>query len=106
MASYTRLGLWLNVDINNSTNVRFRAVGKREKGDTSDYPLIITTTTASDIKVEDEYFELSVDADQLLIAEILTNNLVPYVQIQVQTGTVGATAGQIDAADVTFSNTQ
>lgn len=104
MTNFNRLGLYLNLDINSSLNARFRALGKRAKNDAEVYTLPIKTVSASDVKVESEYVEFNVDADQRMILTIATEGVVPFIQIQVQAGTVGVTPGQIDNAYVEFSN--
>jgi hypothetical protein len=100
------VGLWLNVDINNSLNARVRALAQKTKtGGTGDeYVMPIRVVTASDVKVEPEYIEFNNDADQLMILAVGTDRLIPFIQFQVQAGTVGATAGQIDTAHVSFDN--
>lgn len=104
MTNFTRLGLYLNLDINNTANARVRALAKLGKNDISSFLLPIKMVGASDVKVEGEYFEFNIDADQLMVLGMETEGLVPYVQLQVMAGTVGVTPGQIDAADIQFSN--
>lgn len=103
---HNRIGIWLNVDINDSQNVRLRALAKLGQNAANEYNLLIKNVSASSVAVESEFFEFNVDADQLAVLEVVTNGLVPFVQFQVQAGTVGASAGQIDEADYTLSNTQ
>jgi len=104
MSQHTRCAVWLNVDINDSNNVRVRAIPKLAKNATLEYNLPIRTVGASDVKVEREYYEFNVDADQQVLLEVQTKGLVPYVQFQAQVGTAGATPAQIDNADITFSS--
>lgn len=104
LTQYTRIAIWLNVDINDSLNVRFRALGKLAENDTNEFSLPIKTVTSTQVTIEEEFVELGVDADQLIIFEVLTNGLVPFVQFQVSAGTVGASPGEIDEAFVTFSD--
>lgn len=101
MGGYNMIAVWVTLDINDSVNARVRVLAKHESGGTEEYTLPIETISASDVKVEAAYFEFNVDADQLMCIPIEIRNVVPYVQVQVQTGTVGTTAGQIDAAYVT-----
>lgn len=100
---YARIGLYARLDINDSLNARIRAIAMRGQADTVDYTFPISTVGTSDVKIEAEYLEFNTDADQNMIFEIITNGIAPYVQIQVQAGTVGATAGQIDEADYFLS---
>lgn len=101
MAGFSRLGLYLTVDINDSVDVRVRALAKHTSAGAEEYPLPIETVSASDVKIEPKYIEFNTDADQLILLEIETNRIIPVCQIQIQAGTVGATAGQIDAAYIT-----
>ena len=94
-----QIGFFLTVDINDSLNARIRAVGLRHDADTVDYPLPIKTVGTSSVTLEPELFEFNVDADQNLVLDVVTDDIVPYVQMQIMAGTVGGTAGQIDAAD-------
>lgn len=104
MSKYKRCMVWLNIDINDSQNVRVRAVGKLSKNAANEYNLPIKTTSSSQVTIQDEFMEFNDDADQKVLLEIVTNGLIPFVQLQVEAGTVGASAGQIDEADITFSN--
>lgn len=95
------IGLWVNLDINLSNNARIRLIAKHVDAGTDEYVLSIHTIGASDVKVEDEYIEFNVDADQKALLVWDLDGVVPYVQFQVQAGTVGGTAGQIDSSYVT-----
>lgn len=95
-------GLWLNVDINDANNPRIRLLAKHTESHADEFSLPIHTVGTSDVKVEDEYLELNVDADQKLMVSWELDRLVPFVQVQVMAGVAGATPGQIDAALVTM----
>lgn len=95
------LGLFVELDINGSANARVRVLAKHTSAGTNEYVLPIRTVGASDVKVEDEYMEFNVDADQSMLLSWDLDGLVPYVQFQVMAGAVGAPAGQIDSAVVT-----
>jgi len=101
VAGARRAGLWLTLDINDSTDARVRCLAKHENAGAEEYTLSIRTVGASDVKLEPEYFEFNVDEDRLMLLSVELDGLVPYVQFQVQAGVVGATAGQIDAAYLT-----
>lgn len=103
VVGYTHLGVWVEVDINDSTNVRIRALAKHTQGGSEEYELPILSVGASDIQVEDAYFEFGDDADQKKLLKICTDNIIPFVQLQVQTGVAGASAGQIDTCYITRS---
>jgi hypothetical protein len=98
MQGYRYVGLYLQVDINNSANVRIRLLAKTANAGTVEYPLELKTVGTSDVKVEDHYFELNVDVDQNIMLTWSIDNIIPWGQFQVMAGTVGATAGQIDSA--------
>jgi|TARA_R100001530_G_scaffold10633_1_gene10452 hypothetical protein len=103
MTTSTRCAIWLGIDINNSNNARVRALPLLAKNSGTDYSLPIRTVGSSDVKVEEEFYEFAVDQDQEILLEIRTRGLVPYLQFEVQAGTVGAPAGEISTADVTLS---
>lgn len=96
------VSLWLNVDINDTLNPQIRLLAKHTSAGTDEYSLPIATVGASDIKVEVEYIELNVDADQKVTLSWEIARSLPYVQFQIKAGTAGATAGQIDSAYITY----
>lgn len=95
---YEKGAIWLNVDINNSLNVRVQVIAKMGS---TEYYLPIETVSATDIKIEPEYIELNQDLDQKIIFEFRTNGLIPSIQIKVYAGTLGLAAGQILEAHLT-----
>ena len=101
MRGYTRLGVFLTLDINDTTDARIRALGKHTNAGTEEYVLPIKIVSAAQIAVTPEYIEFSTDADNLYILIIETQGVIPFIQLQIQAGTVGASAGQIDALYVT-----
>lgn len=88
------VALWLNIDINNTENVRLRILAKHTEGG-SGYILPLKTETATIVTVEDEYFEFTTDEDARRVISFTLDRVIPFVQVQIQAGTVGATAGQI-----------
>ena len=90
--------LYARVDINTSTNVRVRFLAKHASAHADEFVLPIRTVSASDVKVEDEYLEFNVDADQNMILSADLDGCVLYGQWQVQAGALGDTAAQIDDA--------
>lgn len=92
------LGVWINLDINDTLNARMRALAKHESGGMDEYFLPIRTISAADVKVEDEYVEFANDIDQKMLLEVGLDNIIPFVQMQVQAGVVGASAGRIVSA--------
>lgn len=96
------IGLYLTLDINDSLNARVRLVTLHTSGGT-EHVIPIRSVGTSDIAVEDEYIEFEDDADQSMMLPFEIYAVCPCVKFQVQAGTVGASAGQIDAANVTTS---
>jgi hypothetical protein len=103
MRGYTKLGVWAVVDINDSENFRIRALGKHTSAGATEYVLPIRMVRSDVVDVDDEYFEFANDSDQNVFLEVDTTNLIHYVQLQIQAGVVGSTAGQIDNLTITKS---
>lgn len=99
---YRYITFWLTVDINNSNDQRIRAIAKHTASGSEEYSLVIKTVSASDVKIEEEYLEFNVDADQLVAVTFELGNTTPYVQLQAQVGTLGATAADLDAVYYTL----
>lgn len=106
MTAYRRMAIWPRLDINSSLNVRIRALPQRWKGDNQDgvNTSPITDVSLAGVGVNPEFFEFETDSDQCTLIEFETKGLVPWMQLQVQAGTVGATAGQITSCYLTKSN--
>jgi len=104
MEDFARLGAYLKIDINDTTDARIRAVCKTHRNDDTEYVLPIRNVTASAVQIEDEYIEFTDDADQNVVLEVETKGLVPYIQLQIEAGDPGATEGQITKATVIQSN--
>lgn len=94
------VGLYAELDINDSVNARVRLLAKHTSAGTNEYVLPIRTVNSSNVKIEDEYYEFNDDADQSVLCSWELEGVVLYAQFQVQAGTVGGTAGQIDSAVV------
>lgn len=92
--------LWLDVDINLSENVRIRVLGKQSRGASNEFNLPIQSPYADNVAVDDQYFELAVDADQKVVLEITLNKSIQYIQVQVQDS--NNSTGQIESASVSF----
>lgn len=95
-----RLALWAQIDINDSTDVRFRLRARLTTAGT-EYVLPIRTVSPGVVAIEDEYVELTDDADQNIVISWDLDGLAAYVLVETMAGAVGAAAGQIDAASVT-----
>jgi len=101
MRGYTTLGLYLNLTINNSQDVQIKIVGRTSSTDVVEYLLpVYAVTVANKIEYYPTYFELGSDIDQNLIIQANTNNLIPFVDIYMQVGTLGATAAVVNNAYV------
>ena len=94
--SYNCVNFLIDLDINNSTDVRFRCISNIPQNPTVDYTFLIYNVKAGVIEVSMEYAELASDIDQQIVLEYQTHGL-PTAQLQVQTGTVGVTAGIINS---------
>lgn len=101
MNGFNCIGLWVTLDINSTNDPRIRAIAKLDTAGSKEYILQIETVGTSAVSIENKYYEWNVDADTETMLMIDTKGLVPKVQLQVQCGTVGATAGQIDYCEVT-----
>jgi len=96
------LVLWLNLDINNSLNARITVLLRNATGGSNFLPPNCAFS-ATDIKVTaPAYWEFDTDADQLVAIPVPLDYGVLYAQVQVQAGTVGATAGHFDTAQYTL----
>lgn len=93
---YTELYLYINLDINDSLNVRIRALGQMTV-DGDGYVLPIEAVSSTEIKVTSQYIEFDVDADQKMILRVDVG-AIPFVSIEVQAGTAGASPGAIVSA--------
>jgi hypothetical protein len=95
---FNKIGLWVTLDINNSLDARIRALAKHTSAGTDEYTFPILTPTASQVNIEAEFIEFTQDADQKMLIKVECDNVVPYVQFQIQAGTAGATPGTIAAS--------
>lgn len=89
--------LWADVDINSSQNIRIRVVGMMSEAGTAYEPSVAGAFSSGVALVDKGYYEINADADQKIVLRVPLNKMFPFAQIQVQAGTVGATAGQIDS---------
>jgi hypothetical protein len=101
MRGYNTLAVWATLDINNTNNPRIRALAKLDSAGTKEYNIVIKSVGASDVKIESNYIEWNVDADMETLIQFETDGLIPYIQLQIQCGTVGVAAGQIDYLEIT-----
>lgn len=97
---FTSIAVFLKIDINDSLNVQLQAIGRTKETATDDYllPIKSVSLSAGLVKLKAGIFEFDSDTNQLIIIEVETGNLIPFIQLQIKAGTVGASAGQIDDA--------
>lgn len=98
---YTFLAVWIYVDVNDSQNVRIRALAKHTAAGADEYSFPIKATDTSgtpyNVKIEGDYCELNVDADQRILLIYPLYNCVPYIQMRVMAEVAGATPGTVTA---------
>ena len=93
---YEDIGLWIKVTINNSQDVELRTQAKHESGGSDEYEMMTETITAG-LETEDPIvYELNRDQDQDVYFHVPLRGEIPYLQVQVKAGTVGATGATID----------
>lgn len=106
LQGYTKIGLWLNIDINDAQNLRVRVLLKHTSAGANEYPLPITSVDVTgppfSLRVQGEYVEFDVDADQLMAMNFDVYNWAPFVQFRVMAEVAGATPAQILDAAVTY----
>jgi hypothetical protein len=95
MEDYDEVIVYAEISINDSEDIRFRAVAQIEESPSTDFTFITETITGDKILGNPEYIELAKDQDDNIVLKIATHG-IRYIQLQVQAGTVGATAGDID----------
>lgn len=107
VAGFTRITLWLSLDINDGADMRVRCMGKHTSGGTG-YNLPIYNPSVAgapgtyNILTEAEYVEFNVDADGLYNLTWDVNNTYPFVYFEIMAGTVGADECAVSLAHVTY----
>lgn len=96
---YKSLLVWTSLTHYASSNCRVKALAKHATSGADEYELPIKTVSTSDVKVNSLYYELDSDATQKMLLDF-DITAVPYVQLQIQAGTVGTT-GDVIAASIT-----
>jgi len=86
---YDKLGLYIDLDVNDSSTNTLRILPIKESDGTDEYEPLTAT----------DYVYTLGDTDKKIFIPFDTDNRIPFIQIQVKAGTVGTTAGQIDAAE-------
>ncbi len=94
-----KIVLYVTLDVNNSLNVRIRP-NFRLTTSGSNYLPALEVISATETKIQDNYFELDNDADQRQIIEIPLDGCVPFVKLSAWAGTVGVAAGSITSLEI------
>ena len=102
-AGVTHLGVWLDVDANDSKDMEIRALFKHTIAGADEYAGMIRVLSASFVSIQAGYLELETDVDQKLILSIPLDGVVPFVQLQIQALTAGGSPGRIVTAYTTKS---
>lgn len=99
-AGYNWLYVFLSITINDSSDVRIKALGKIEPSGAMETTLDHSQFSGTNCSVgaADDYLELDADANQVIALRIRLDNAVPYVQLQVAAGTAGASPAVISTA--------
>ena len=99
--SYNNVGVYLDIDINDAENARFRVLARHESSGTNyNFPIIDPKT--STVGLNPEYFEFTTDADQAMVVGIDTQNVVNYIQVQIMcTSLTGASYGTVKSGYLT-----
>jgi hypothetical protein len=92
---HDRISLWLNIDINDTVDTRIRLLAKHTRGGADEYTFPIETVSDSVITIKAEYIEFATDVDGKRVISFNLDQIIPFIQVQIQAGTVGASAGQI-----------
>jgi len=105
---YSRIGLWLNVAVNNSTNMRIKCLAKHTSAGSNEYafPLTLVDVTGTPFfnRVQAEYTQLDNNASQMILLTYQLENLISYCQFQIQVEAVGTpTAAQVLDCVVTYA---
>ena len=92
---HARISLWFDIDINDTTDARVRILAKHTRGGVDEYTFPIETVSDSVVSVEDEYVEFADDEDGKRVISFDLDEIIRFVQVQIQAGKLGAPAGQI-----------
>ncbi len=98
------IALWVELTINDSTDVRVRAVGLHATGGV-EYTIPTETDTANVVTLEASYYEFNVDADQNQILSWQPAGLFPIIKFQIQAGVLGVNPADFETAIVTTGAT-
>lgn len=89
-----RAVFYIDITHTNSANVRIKFLAKTASGGTG-YSFVDITPAAGVNAVDEQYFELNTDATQSIMLELLLNEDVAFLGVNIEAGTVGATADTV-----------
>jgi len=95
---YNAIKLWLTVDFSDSAGFRFRLLEKHESAGVEEYIPVEIAVTGGVRLATQSYWELATNADQLVTLAYDTDGATPYLQLQIQVGTIGLGTAQLDSA--------
>lgn len=105
VGGYTRVSLWLNVDVNQMTGFRFACYGRHTTGG-SNYSMPIYNPSVGappySILADGEEVILARDADQLIVLTWDIANTFPFIQFGFAATVDGGDNGQLLSAHVTY----
>lgn len=95
------LALWIDLDINSSSDVQIRVLGYEDSTSVTPYVLTAATVGETSIAMIDQAYTLGTE-DKKFIVPVVLPQTVPYCQLQVKAGTVGATGADIESLKVSY----
>lgn len=99
-AGYSTVGLWVKNTPQSSSQIQFKALAKHTFGGTEEYDLPIQIVSSTKIDITPEVNQIS-EGNSLYILKVSTDNIVPYIQFQVQAVVTGSLVGTVDSCTVT-----
>lgn len=97
----TSIGVWLDVVINDSTEILIRPVCYPSERSDNGYSVPTMEIYTGINHVYPKQYLLEEASDQKLTFQITTAKIIPYVEIQVKAGTVGVTPATINSLILT-----
>lgn len=100
------LAFWLDISVNDSTDIRFRPVVYLKES-TDDFYLLPTEEIYTGVnKFYPKYYQLQKIEDQRILFQVNTGNMIPFVSIQIYDATSGfsGTRAVINSIKVTQRN--
>ena len=85
------LVFWLDLDINDSTGIEFRAVAFHSQDDDSEYSFPTEEIFTGINKIYPKYYEVQKLEDQKIMFQVTTAKAIPYIEIQIRAAELGAT---------------